>query len=433
MADPFALMNRAVDRGKQAKGYPGSRKQKQRDPNNPKDAEYLRAMHPDFDEIMGESSIAYKDRCHNDAQFGSKFAIPPVVDPVRTFEEHTNSVDAVCWGPDPGTFVSASHDRALKVWDLASGKCTKTLSAHAGGVYHCAVAGGGRLLLSVGAGEAKNALVWQWPQASVAQELKGHRASVYHAAASADGKLAATSDKDGTVLVHDLANGTCTFGRSSHAGRAHGSSFCRQDANLLATCGHDGRVALLDLREAAAQQAALWRSPSRVANSVKVATCAEIASAHDGEAVYALDYWDSHSLYSVGADHKLKRWDLRALNANKQDCAGEYLGHTAPVRSLAVAEDGRWVVTGCEDGSCRLWRSDPVAELKAKQKTSETQADLQKLRRDGYSEASLTLSGHSALVSSCAWKLEGNQNSASVLSGSWDQTIKLFTLDLSKL
>mmetsp|Transcript_75178 Transcript_75178/g.195931 ORF Transcript_75178/g.195931 Transcript_75178/m.195931 type:complete len:423 (+) Transcript_75178:2-1270(+) len=422
-----------MDRGKQGKGYPAGRRQKQRDPDNPKDAQYLRAMHPDFDEIMGESTVAYKSLCQTDAQFGSKFAIPPVVDPVRSFQEHSNSVDAVCWGPDHGTFVSASHDRTLKVWDAASGRCLKTLAGHDEGVYHCEAVHGGRVLLSCGAGESRNALVWSWPQAAVSMELKGHHTSVYHVASSGDGARAATAGKDGTVLVHDLATGSCTFGFSCHTGRAHASSFCKQEPSLLASCGHDGRVRLLDLREAPGALAALWRSPSRVANSTQLATALDVAAAHDGEAVYALHLQDAHLLYTAGADCKLKRWDTRALGATKQECAGEYLGHTAPLRALTVAEDGRFVVTACEDGSCRLWHSDPAAELEAKRRAPEAKAGLPRPRRGGHGEASLALVGHSGLVSACAWRGEAGQNTVSVLSGSWDQTVKLFTVDLAKL
>merc|ERR1719245_1258248 len=99
---------------------------------------------------MGSAEIDYRTRCSTDADFASKFRIPPVNAPLHVFQDHTNSVDAVCWGPDPGTFISASHDTTLKIWDAKRGSCMHTLSGHVAGVYHLAVAGSGRFVVSCG-------------------------------------------------------------------------------------------------------------------------------------------------------------------------------------------------------------------------------------------------------------------------------------------
>merc|ERR1719277_1212201 len=199
MADPFALINRSMNRSaaSTSKGNSSTngatRTRKKLDPSNPKDLEYLRRMHPDFDEFMVSSSVDYKTRCQTEASFADRFKIPPVVEPKCKYREHQNSVDAVCWSPDPDLFISASHDSTLKVWDARKGVCTDTLSGHVAGVYHCAVADSRQLVVSCGSGEERNVLLWRWPEKKVCSVLTGHGRSAIHACFSSDSCLAATT------------------------------------------------------------------------------------------------------------------------------------------------------------------------------------------------------------------------------------------------
>merc|ERR1719272_853006 len=181
--------------------------------------------------------------CKQDANFAEKFSLPPVLQPQRSFDEHTNSVDAVCWGPESGTFLSASHDTTIKVWDAAGGRCIKTLSGHVAGVFHCAVSPTLKHVVSCGAGSSKNVLLWQWPEGKVCAELGGHQRSVYHATfASSDAcSRVASTDQDGHVVVHDIERTAAPLcsSRQLHLGVCHGSSFCRKDSNLLCSVGSD--------------------------------------------------------------------------------------------------------------------------------------------------------------------------------------------------
>jgi len=473
MAGPFALIDRALNRSAAAAkggyggGYPGGKPRKGRDLNDPKTLEYLRRMHPDFDEVMGSADVDYRTRCHTDASFASKFRIPPVVEPQHTFREHTNSVDSVCWGPDPGTFISASHDATLKVWDSKRGACVDTLKGHVAGVYHCAVSGNKQMLLSCGSGQEKNVLLWRWPEKKIASVLQGHSRSVIHAAFSNDSVSAVTSGQDGTVIVYDIARGAATFRRNVHLGSCNGSSFCQEDSNLLISAGANGSLHFLDLREQGAPKACLL--PSAVANSVSMKATLSIQGAHDGYAVHAVEFVDRTTVFSGGADHKLKRWDLRQMSPFKPRCPGQYLGHTAPVRSLAVSADKRFVVTGCEDGSLRIWPKDPLSDIRSslrgmKMQLKDLDTDMQdfgrpaaerqafsrkcdetkeiiaaakkneeQLSREGYTSAFRTLNGHVAQVSGCAWQEDSQLKAVSIVSSSWDQTLKLFNISLDDL
>lgn len=460
MADPFALMNRSLNRQVRTNAT-SARRKKIRDPNNPEDAAYLRAMHPDFDELMVQGNIDYKTRCHTDAKFANKFALPPILEPTRVFREHNNSVDAVCWGPEPGSFLSASHDATLKLWNAAKGEVTQTLRGHSAGVYHCAISSNKKTIISCGSGETGNVIMWSLPAGKVVRKLTTHRRSVVHAVFSSDDRLIATTDVEGTVAVHDVGTGSCTLRKTMHFGTAHGSSFCREDPNLLVTAGNDGDMHLINLRDAS--NPPVWLSPSVTANCVSLLAYPGARAAHDGHAVYAVEFTDRTTVFSGGADHKLKRWDLRSASWS---CVGEYLGHTAPIRSLAVSLDQRFALTGCEDGSLRIWPKDAVSaaktatralrkELVAVQdklkdgaagypagdldrrkaelqgRTAEARAVEERLLRGGYTPAVKALTGHVALVSGCAWREDGN--AVSILSSSWDQKVQLYNFNLSDL
>lgn len=456
-------MNRALNRG----GYGGyssggrGRGKKKLDPSNPKDIAYLRAMHPDFDEVMISADVSYKTQCVTDAGFANKYKMPPVLAAARCFRDHTNSVDAVAWLPEQDHFISAAHDKTLKLWDSKSGRCIDTLEGHGAGIYHCSVARSGKLLVSCGSGSERdnNVLLWQWPQKKVVMQIKGHRRSVLHATFSSDSQSVATGDQDGNILVHDVASGKCRLNMNLHLGSIRESSFCTEDDNLILTVGDDGFLRLLDFREQV-RHPAFNQLPSVAANVAALHTGLSIPRAHDGDIIYAVSFCCRETAFSGGGDHKLKRWDLRMLAPWSPKCAGEYLGHSAPVRSLSVSETGRFIVSGCEDGSCRIWPRDEradvqasikglrteISELEAKDRSSQeattrllalrkslAEAKVQDdhLKRDGYCSSVRCLTGHVSQVSGVAWR---EQNGCvSILSSSWDQSIKLYNLNLHEL
>jgi WD40 repeat protein len=67
---------------------------------------------------------------------------------LRTLEGHSNWVQACDFSPDGRLLVSGSDDRTLKLWEVQSGKCLRMLEGHGGVVRTCDFSPDGRLLVS---------------------------------------------------------------------------------------------------------------------------------------------------------------------------------------------------------------------------------------------------------------------------------------------
>lgn len=60
--------------------------------------------------------------------------------PAATFQGHTDSIDEVVSSPDGTKLASASRDKTIKLWDVATGKERATLRGHTDRWCHCASA-----------------------------------------------------------------------------------------------------------------------------------------------------------------------------------------------------------------------------------------------------------------------------------------------------
>ncbi len=92
-----------------------------------------------------------------------------VAECVKTMHGHDHNVSAVVFSGEE-TVISCSRDHSIKLWNVTTGYCTKTLSGHTEWVRTLAVAGD--LLLS--GGHDKSIRVWNISKGTTQQELFGH-------------------------------------------------------------------------------------------------------------------------------------------------------------------------------------------------------------------------------------------------------------------
>ena len=119
-------------------------------------------------------------------------------------DSHDDSVKGAFLLPD-GAGLSWSNDCTLRVWDLATGACRRTLEGHEDVIR-------GALLLPDGAvlswSGDRTLRVWDLATGACRRTLEGHEDVVLEASLLPDGAVLSWS-YDGTLRVWDLATGTC--------------------------------------------------------------------------------------------------------------------------------------------------------------------------------------------------------------------------------
>ena len=116
---------------------------------------------------------------------------------------HQDEVSAVVVAPDGRTAYSAGKDSAVLVWDLATGQETGRWVGHRNGIAALALSPDGKTLVTVG----QTVIVWDTATGKPSRELAGHTKSVASVALSPDGKTVATGGADHTVRLWELATG----------------------------------------------------------------------------------------------------------------------------------------------------------------------------------------------------------------------------------
>jgi len=291
----------------------------------------------------------------------------------RTLQGHASSVYGCVSSSDGRFLVSASWDRTLKVWDVASGHYLLTLKGHSAEVTACVMFTDDRRLLS---SSADNTLkIWDVYTGLIEQTLIGHTGEVTACAAFPDGKRVLSGARDKTLRVWDLQSGQTVMALKGHLSWV----------TACAVLGSGERV--------------LSGSWDRTLKIWDVASGRELATLYGHSAgVRAIAVLPGGLLAVSGSeDHTLRLWDL---SAGRELLA--FHGHTAGVTACAILPDGRRMVSTSKDKTLRVW-------------------DLQS------GEALATLHGHSAWVTACVALPDGRF----VVSGSDDYLLKIWDLAAS--
>jgi eukaryotic-like serine/threonine-protein kinase len=124
-----------------------------------------------------------------------------VIFPLLSFAGHSKLVWSVAISPDGRTALSGSHDKTLKLWELATGKELRTFTGHTGPVNSVAIARDGRTALS---GSSDNTLkLWDLASGKQLRTLTGHSEGVSRVAIAPDGRTAISGSGDNTLKLWD--------------------------------------------------------------------------------------------------------------------------------------------------------------------------------------------------------------------------------------
>jgi eukaryotic-like serine/threonine-protein kinase len=114
---------------------------------------------------------------------------------------HTGVVSSVSFSGDGRLLASASADRFVRIWDVATSKCVAKLTGHTDAVFSAVFHPDGKRLASAG----RDRSIWLWDVATGQEvaRLEAHTNYVFSLAFSPDGRSLVSGSGDGTVRVWD--------------------------------------------------------------------------------------------------------------------------------------------------------------------------------------------------------------------------------------
>lgn len=239
---------------------------------------------------------------------------------------HTDSVLAIAFSPDGKLLASASRDRSVRLWDLATGQVKQTLAVPEEKPAALAFSRDGRWL-AVG-DLAMQVSVIELATGKVARTL-AHPSGAGELALSADGGLLIVAGTTDTGAVYDVASGKRRF---EFRGRTASLS---ADGKWLLTARSSGVVALVDLKTG---------KPVKAVDVTPEQPLATMTG--DGKVIAT---WAP-----AGVDVKVWSAELKPLGTYKGPVA-EMGRPRATVMAVALSPDGQRVLIAGGDGLLRQW------------------------------------------------------------------------------
>ncbi|KAK3770625.1 hypothetical protein RRG08_052965 [Elysia crispata] len=174
--------------------------------------------------------------------------------PVKTFQGHTNEVNAIKWDPQGQLLASCSDDMTLKIWSMKNDQRVHDLQAHSKEIYTIkwSPTGGGtnnpnQNLILASASFDSTVRLWEVERGTCLHTLTKHTEPVYSVAFSPDGKYIASGSFDKCVHIWNVQTGSLV-----HSYRGTGGIFevCwNHRGDKVGASASDGSVVVLDLRK----------------------------------------------------------------------------------------------------------------------------------------------------------------------------------------
>ncbi|KAB5589314.1 Vegetative incompatibility protein HET-E-1 [Ceratobasidium theobromae] len=336
------------------------------------------------------------------------------------FEGHTAFVNSVRFSPEGTHVISGSKDQTIRVWNVSDSSPTVAPSeAHSYPILTTAFSPDGILIASGSVDQTVR--VWSALDGTLfAGPLRGHTDEVVSVAFSPDGARIASASSDCTIRVWRARDGTLIAGPFEGHEYAVSSVAFSPDGLRIASGSYDCTICVWDACNGKLVAGPFKGDTNEISSVSFSPDGMHIAS---GSRDASICIWDSRNgkqvigpfkghtepilsvrfspdgshIASSSWDMTICVWDAR----NGKLISGPFKGHTDIIRSVAFSPDGTLVVSGSDDLTIRFWNT-----------------------LDGTSAAP-PLKAHTASIPTVGFSSDG-----SVVSGSYDNTIRVWTLQI---
>jgi len=258
----------------------------------------------------------------------------------HTLKGHTRHVLSVACSPDSKTLATGSWDTAIRLWDVATGKNTATLSGHTKEVRLLAFSQGGKTLTSAG-GRDLTVKLWAVATGKNTATFGGH-SELMSVAVSPDGKTLASGSLDSTIKLWDVPTGKNVTTLNGHSKCVDSLAFS-PNGKILASGSADNTVKLWDV--AGGKNTVTLEGHRSYVSSV--------AFSPDGKV-----------LASGSPDSTIKLWDV-ASGTNTATLKFPAPSAYGPVL-VAFSPDGKTLASGSDrdDNTAMVWNMKVIHETR---------------------------------------------------------------------
>ena len=255
---------------------------------------------------------------------------------------HTEAVQSVAWSPD-GHWIATGGFRSLKIWDVATWREVKSLSASLIGNITALAFGADNTTLFAADGEpGVSGFIHRvsFVEGKILGTWKAHDDCIYGLRISPDGKLLLSGAADKLARLWNTSDNKLAAFYEGHTNHVLAVAF-NKDASLLATASADKEVKVWDVKSR--EQAVMLGDKKQVYTS--------LAWTPDGAALIATTDKGSGSIYRDLVKHD---------GAQRSDTAKERKLETVNgmLYCSAVTKDGKTVFAGSNDGTVHLWNGE---------------------------------------------------------------------------
>ncbi|NQU03256.1 MAG: caspase family protein [Syntrophaceae bacterium] len=358
---------------------------------------------------------------------------------IHTLKGHTETIYAVAFSPDGTRAVTGSYDNTLKLWNANSGALIKTLKGHNGKVRSAAFTPNGEYLLS--GSHDKTIRMWNGKTGKFIKVLASQNRNADSLSISPDGTKVLTG--------HGLESGKRSNNVFSIPSGEKLASFTKHTSIVLATdISPDGRTAATG--GGSAQEIYLWDlTTGKVTHKMvgKGKTIWSVGFAKDGRSIAWGRKWGSSSVFAHGSLEQ--SFQIKSDSRTGDLSMGRELSSDTGYQR-AIESAGAWSIR-TKNG--KVHKTLEILE------NGRVVHEITRGSADGYKHESLTLTpdgrtvisggGNGNLISynpqtgkklhkfightSDVWGVAASPDSRFLVSGSFDQTVRLWEIDTGKL